>query len=216
MKALGGTFEILSSVGKGTAATLSLPVSESAPRSEIRSPVMGAGSREEALRNANGAFLTTDAGHLAAAHLNPAPSEKHRIRVLLVDDHAMVREGLRSVLESYDDVEVVGEAANGEEAVAMVQRLRPTMVVMDINMPKMNGIEATAHISRTYPEIQVIGLSVNASGNNVQAMSKAGAVLLLTKEAAVNELYRRMREVLMVQVGSGSAPLPADSSGNGW
>jgi len=134
----------------------------------------------------------------------------------LVDDHAMVREGLRSVLESYDDVEVVGEAANGEEAVAMVQRLRPTMVVMDINMPKMNGIEATAHISKTYPEIQVIGLSVNASGNNVQAMSKAGAVLLLTKEAAVNELYRRMREVLMVQVGSGSAPLPADSSGNGW
>jgi DNA-binding NarL/FixJ family response regulator len=123
---------------------------------------------------------------------------------------------LRSVLESYDDVEVVGEAANGEEAVAMVQRLRPTMVVMDINMPKMNGIEATAHISKTYPEIQVIGLSVNASGNNVQAMSKAGAVLLLTKEAAVNELYRRMREVLMVQVGSGSAPLPADSSGNGW
>jgi len=100
--------------------------------------------------------------------------------------------------------------------VAMVQRLRPTMVVMDINMPKMNGIEATAHISKTYPEIQVIGLSVNASGNNVQAMSKAGAVLLLTKEAAVNELYRRMREVLMVQVGSGSAPLPADSSGNGW
>jgi len=134
----------------------------------------------------------------------------------LVDDHAMVREGLRSVLESYDDVEVVGEAANGEEAVAMVQRLRPTMVVMDINMPKMNGIEATAHISRTYPEIQVIGLSVNASGNNVQAMSKAGAVLLLTKEAAVNELYRRMREVLMAQVGSGLAPLPADSSGNGW
>jgi len=157
-----------------------------------------------------------DAGHLASAQQNPAPSEKHRIRVLLVDDHAMVREGLRSVLESYDDVEVVGEAANGEEAVAMVQRLRPTMVVMDINMPKMNGIEATAHISRTYPEIQVIGLSVNASGNNVQAMSKAGAVLLLTKEAAVNELYRRMREVLMVQVGSGSAPLPADSSGNGW
>jgi CheY-like chemotaxis protein/anti-sigma regulatory factor (Ser/Thr protein kinase) len=216
MKALGGTFEILSSAGKGTVATLSLPVSESEPRSEIRSPVIGAGSREEALRNGDAAFLTTDAGHLAAAQLNPAPSEKHRIRVLLVDDHAMVREGLRSVLESYDDVEVVGEAANGEEAVAMVQRLRPTMVVMDINMPKMNGIEATAHISKTYPEIQVIGLSVNASGNNVQAMSKAGAVLLLTKEAAVNELYRRMREVLMVQVGSGSAPLPADSSGNGW
>jgi CheY-like chemotaxis protein len=192
-----------------------LPVLESGPGSEVRSPVMGMGSREEALRNGDAEFLMTDARHLAEAQQNPAPSENYRIRVLLVDDHAMVREGLRSVLESYDDVVVVGEAATGEEAVAMVERLRPTIVVMDINMPKMNGIEATAHITKTYADIQVIGLSVNASGNNVQAMLKAGAVLLLTKEAAVNELYRRMREVLMVQVGSGSAPLSADSSGNG-
>jgi CheY-like chemotaxis protein/anti-sigma regulatory factor (Ser/Thr protein kinase) len=206
MKALGGAFEILSSLGKGTTATLSLPVSESGRGSGVRSPVMGVGSREQALQNGDAEFLMTDAGHLASAQQNPAPSEKHRIRVLLVDDHAMVREGLRSVLESYDDVVVVGEAANGEEAVAMAERLRPSLVVMDINMPKMNGIEATAHITRTYPEIQVIGLSVNASGNNVQAMLKAGAVLLLTKEAAVNELYRRMGEVLVMRVGSGSVP----------
>src|SRR6478672_10390889 len=206
MKALGGAFEILSSLGKGTTATLSLPVSESGRGSGVRSPVMGVGSREQALQNGDAEFLMADAGHLASAQQNPAPSEKHRIRVLLVDDHAMVREGLRSVLESYDDVVVVGEAANGEEAVAMAERLRPSLVVMDINMPKMNGIEATAHITRTYPEIQVIGLSVNASGNNVQAMLKAGAVLLLTKEAAVNELYRRMGEVLVMRVGSGSVP----------
>ena len=128
-----------------------------------------------------------------------------KVRVLLVDDHAMVREGLRSVLDSYDDVEIVGEASNGQDAVALVEQLRPALVVMDINMPGMNGIEATAHIRRTYPEIQVIGLSVNASGNNVQAMLKAGAVLLLTKEAACNELYRTMREVLMVHVESGWA-----------
>jgi DNA-binding response OmpR family regulator/two-component sensor histidine kinase len=194
MKALGGAFEILSSLGKGTTATLSLPVSESDPGSGVRSPVMGVGARQQALRNRD------------AELQDSAPSEKHPIRVLLVDDHAMVREGLRSVLESYDDVVVVGEAPNGEDAVAMAERLRPTLVVMDINMPKMSGIEATAHITRTYPEIQVIGLSVNASGNNVQAMLKAGAVLLLTKEAAVNELYRTMREVLMVKVGGASAP----------
>ena len=126
MKALGGAFEILSSLGKGTTATLSLPVSESGRGSGVRSPVMGVGSREQALRNGDAEFLMTDAGHLASAQQNPAPSEKHRIRVLLVDDHAMVREGLRSVLESYDDVVVVGEAANGEEAVAMAERLRPT------------------------------------------------------------------------------------------
>ena len=126
------------------------------------------------------------------------------MRLLLVDDHAMVREGLRSVLESYDDVEIVGEAANGEDALDLVERLRPALVIMDINMPKMTGIEATAQLTRTYPEIPVIGLSVNATGNNVQAMLKAGAVLLLTKEAAVNELYRRMREVLTMHAGSGS------------
>ena len=64
------------------------------------------------------------------------PHKASAVRVLLVDDHAMVREGLRSVLESYDDVEIVGEAANGEEAVAMAEQLRPRLVVMDINMPK--------------------------------------------------------------------------------
>jgi DNA-binding NarL/FixJ family response regulator len=143
-------------------------------------------------------------GH-AAAVLQPDVQQKHaKVRLLLVDDHAMVREGLRSVLESYDDVEIVGEASNGEDALSLVERLRPALVVMDINMPKMNGIEATAHMTRTYPEIPVIGLSVNATGNNVQAMLKAGAVLLLTKEAAVNELYRRMREVLTMHVGNGS------------
>jgi len=158
------------------------------------------------LRHRESESLSPGAGSSAPQYQNPARGEKLLIRVLLVDDHAMVREGLRSVLESYDDVEIVGEASNGEDAVALVERLRPALVVMDINMPKMNGIEATAYITRTYPEIQVIGLSVNASGNNVQSMLKAGAVLLLTKEAAVNELYRRMREVLMVQVGGGSAP----------
>ncbi|HEX5549677.1 MAG TPA: response regulator, partial [Nitrospira sp.] len=205
MKALGGAFEILSSLGKGTTATLSLPVSESGPGSGVRSPVMGVDARQQALRNRDAELLMTEAERVAPAQQDSAPSEKHPIRVLLVDDHAMVREGLRSVLESYDDVVVVGEAPNGVDAVAMAERLRPTLVVMDINMPKMSGIEATAHITRTFPEIQVIGLSVNASGNNVQAMLKAGAVLLLTKEAAVNELYRTMREVLMVKVGGASA-----------
>jgi CheY-like chemotaxis protein/two-component sensor histidine kinase len=198
MKALGGTFEIRSVHGKGTTATLSLPVSESGSRPGVRGPGVEPASRQQALRS--GAWRPSDS---PASDIAP---NQHRIRVLLVDDHAMVREGLRSVLESYDDVEVVGEAANGEDAVTLVERLRPTMVVMDINMPKLNGIEATAYMTRMYPEIYVIGLSVNASENNAEAMRKAGAVLLLTKEAAVNELYRRMREVLTMQVGHASAP----------
>jgi PAS domain S-box-containing protein len=206
MKALGGAFDIYSSEGEGTTATLSLPVSDSGPASTSRGSVRGASSSEKALQSRRTEFMHPQAGDSVAEDAKGTHPERQRIQVLLVDDHAMVREGLRSVLESYDDVDVVGEAANGEDAVALVERLRPTLVVMDINMPKMNGIEATAHITRTYPEIQVIGLSVNASGNNVQAMLKAGAVLLLTKEAAVNELYRRMREVLMMHVGSAAAP----------
>jgi DNA-binding NarL/FixJ family response regulator len=115
------------------------------------------------------------------------------IRVLLVDDHVMVRQGLRAVLDAYADIELVGEADNGEEAIQLVDRLRPSVVVMDINMPKMDGIEATAHIMRRYPETVVIGLSVNAAGENQEAMRRAGAVRLMTKEAAVEQLYDEIR-----------------------
>jgi len=113
-----------------------------------------------------------------------------------VDDHAMMRQGLRSVLEAYRDVQVVGEAKDGEEAIASVQDLQPGIVVMDINMPKVNGIEATAHIKTHYPNTKVIGLSVNAQGSNHEAMLRAGAELLLTKEAAVDALYEAIQKTL--------------------
>jgi DNA-binding NarL/FixJ family response regulator len=113
----------------------------------------------------------------------------------LVDDHAMVRQGLRSLLDGYTDIEVVGEASNGEEALACVATLQPAIVVMDINMPKMNGIEATAVIRDGHPEIIVIGLSVQAGGEMQQAMLKAGAAVLLTKEAAVDQLYQTIQAV---------------------
>jgi DNA-binding NarL/FixJ family response regulator len=116
------------------------------------------------------------------------------IRVLLVDDHAMVRQGLRSLLELYPDFEVVGEASNGEEALELVRALSPAVVVMDINMPKLNGIEATARIKKTYPHVVVVGLSMNASDQNRQAMTAAGATTLITKEAAVEQLYEEIKE----------------------
>jgi DNA-binding NarL/FixJ family response regulator len=108
----------------------------------------------------------------------------------------MVRQGLRSVLESYADVEIVGESWNGEEAVAGVERLHPSIVVMDINMPTLNGIEATAKIKARHRDVIVIGLSVQAGGANEVAIKNAGATMLLTKEAAVDELYRAIRESL--------------------
>jgi DNA-binding NarL/FixJ family response regulator len=121
-------------------------------------------------------------------------SEKGIIRVLLVDDHAMVRQGLRSILATYPDFEVVGEACNGEEALRYVRELVPSVVVMDINMPKLNGIEATARIKRNYPHVVVVGLSVNTSDENRNAMTAAGATRLITKEAAVEQLYAEIKE----------------------
>ena len=117
------------------------------------------------------------------------------IRVLLVDDHPMVRQGLRNVLDSYPDIAIVGEASNGEEALAGVVRYQPAVVVMDINMPKMNGIEATSAIRKRYPEIGVIGLSVQSGGEVQQAILKAGAAVLLNKEAAMEQLYQAIQSV---------------------
>src|SRR5678809_1644993 len=99
-----------------------------------------------------------------------------RIRVLLVDDHTLVRQGLRSALQAYPNIDVVGEAGDGEEAVASVAKLQPAVVVMDINMSKMDGIEATRLIKTQQPEIVVVGLSVNATNYYLDAMQKAGAV----------------------------------------
>jgi DNA-binding NarL/FixJ family response regulator len=122
------------------------------------------------------------------------PAGRSVIRILLVDDHAMVRESLRSILATYSDFEVVGEACNGEEALRSVHELAPSVVVMDISMPKLNGIEATARIKKRYPHVVVVGLSVNASDANSHAMTAAGATRLLTKEAAVEQLYAEIKE----------------------
>jgi DNA-binding NarL/FixJ family response regulator len=112
-----------------------------------------------------------------------------KIRVLLVDDHVMVRQGLRAVLQSYPNIEVVGEAGNGEEAVLNAAKLHPTIIVMDMGMPNLDGVGATRLIKTQYPEIAVLGLSVNAQSYQVDAMVKAGAFEVLTKDKAVDELY---------------------------
>jgi two-component system, chemotaxis family, CheB/CheR fusion protein len=197
MKALGGRFDLKSSPGAGTTATLVLPLAGSAetnvPSAEKSGEVM---SR-----------LPSPSHHSGLRTQDLGLQQNTKIRVLLVDDHAMVRQGLRVVLESYPDVEVVGEAWNGEEAVACVERLQPTIVVMDINMPKMNGIKATAQITSRFPGIIVIGLSVQAGGENEVAMKNAGAAMLLTKESAVDELYRAIRESLNLSLKGKALPV---------
>jgi DNA-binding NarL/FixJ family response regulator len=108
----------------------------------------------------------------------------------------MVRQGLRTVLESYSDIEVVGEARDGLEAVELAEDLTPEVIIMDINMPNMNGIEATVGIKSRNPGMKIVGLSVNADGDNEEAMLRAGAETLLSKVAALDELYRAIRQAL--------------------
>ncbi|HEU5202417.1 MAG TPA: PAS domain S-box protein [Nitrospira sp.] len=118
------------------------------------------------------------------------PTQRSRWRVLLVDDHAMVRQGLRSILETYPDLEVIAEAADGLEAVEHATRHQPDVVVMDINLPKMNGIDATRRIKRDAPNTLVIGLSVQYSSQTFRAVLQAGGASLLSKEQATEDLYR--------------------------
>jgi DNA-binding NarL/FixJ family response regulator len=118
------------------------------------------------------------------------------IRVLLVDDHARVRAALRELLQSYPSLALVGEATNGEEAVRLVRELSPSVVVMDINMPKLNGIDATMKIKTSYPHVVIVGLSVSDSDAHRRAMTAAGATALISKYMAVEQLYLEIQAAI--------------------
>lgn len=122
--------------------------------------------------------------------------EERGLQVLIVDDHVLVRQGIRSMLESYGDIQVVGEASNGIEAIMLMEQLHPSIVLMDINMPKMDGVEATAQITNGYPGTIIIGLSVNASQESQETMKRAGAVRLIPKEEAPERLYDAIHEAV--------------------
>ena len=110
------------------------------------------------------------------------------IRVLLADDHTLVRAGLRKLLESIPDLEVVGEANDGLALLALVDQLRPDLVLMDIAMPGLNGLEATARVLKTWPDTRVVILSMHQSEEYVRQALRNGAVAYLLKDAAPAEL----------------------------
>ena len=112
------------------------------------------------------------------------------IRVLITDDHGVVRQGLRMFLSLDPGVEVVGEAANGEEAVAMAQELRPDVVLMDLLMPVMDGISATEAIRRDLPDVEVIALTSVLEDASVTGAVRAGAIGYLLKDTEAAELRR--------------------------
>ncbi len=117
-------------------------------------------------------------------------------RILLVDDHQVLREGLRSLLEKQADTEVVGDAGDGRAALQLVRDLRPDIVIMDVNMPGMDGIDATRLIVRDYPQTKVLALSMYLRKVFVAEMFKCGASGYLLKENAFAEVVQAVRTIL--------------------
>jgi DNA-binding NarL/FixJ family response regulator len=113
--------------------------------------------------------------------------------VLLADDHAVVRDGLRSLLESGQDLQVVGVAGNGREAVAEAQRLHPDIVIMDIAMPELDGVEATRRIAEKCPDTRVLILSMYLSAEHIHRALQAGAQGYVLKESAGDEVVEAIR-----------------------
>jgi NarL family two-component system response regulator LiaR len=120
-------------------------------------------------------------------------TETNPIRVMIVDDHDMVRSGLGVFLEAFDDLELVGEAADGEEAIRLCAEVQPHVVLMDLVMPEMDGVAATRAIRQAYPTVQVIALTSFNDQDLVQGALQAGAVGYLLKNASIDELAAAIR-----------------------
>jgi len=118
-----------------------------------------------------------------------------RIRVLAADDQRVVREGLAMLLGLLPDVEVVGTAANGEEALALADELRPDVILMDLRMPRMDGVEATGRLRASHPEIKVVVLTTYADDRSVIDALRAGALGYLTKDAGGDEIRQALQRV---------------------
>jgi DNA-binding NarL/FixJ family response regulator len=117
------------------------------------------------------------------------------IRILIVEDQRIVREGLMALLEDEDEVEIIGEAANGQEAIALFARLHPDVVLMDLQMPVMDGPEATRQICKQFPAARILVLTTYATDEFIFSALRAGALGYLLKDASANELLAAIRSV---------------------
>jgi signal transduction histidine kinase len=209
MQAMGGRLDVMSAPSHGTTITLSLPLQK---RDEDEQETRDKQGESEGLRlsclnegKLNGREEPDRQDRSSepepAAPVSQVSPGATRVSVLLVDDHLMVRQGLKALLDSFPDVSVIGEAGDGQEAIVLAGQLQPDLVLMDINMPWMDGIEATKRIKEQWPETPVIGLSVDNQPATMQAMKAAGAALFVSKDAAAEHLHD-----VIVAVGSTTRP----------
>jgi PAS domain S-box-containing protein len=170
---LGGSMEVRSSPHRGTQITLIAPQ----PPTDRQEQKAAGKTRQPA-------------GMIAAI---PKPG---KIRVVLADDHHIIRQGLAGLLRMEPDIDVVGEASNGAQAINLARSLRPNVVVMDVSMPVVNGIEATMEIHRDFPEIKVIGLSMHEEAELSAEIHKAGAVAYVAKGGPPEALVEAIRKAI--------------------
>jgi CheY-like chemotaxis protein len=191
LELLGGTLEVQSSPSRGTRMIVRAPLGRGATEADT-SP--SATLADDALLPASAAEPRP--GHRArrpAVAAVASRKPKRDLRILLVDDHKIVREGMAELLSRFDGIEVVGEAGDGVEAVEQARTLVPDAIVMDINMPRMNGIEATRQIKQEMPKVRVIGLSLHDQADMADALLAAGASAYVTKGGPSDHLVAAIR-----------------------
>lgn len=187
---IGGGMKIESAAGQGSRVTVWVPAD----------PTEGADSSPAPRSTAVDAVAPSESITGKSERKIPRPASrirgraKGKIRVLLVDDHAVVRDGIALQLQQQRDIEIVGEAADGEAALNLVRALRPDVVTMDVNMPGMNGIDAARAIHAEHPRIRIIGLSMSEDSEQAAAMRNAGAVHYLSKSASLDKLLAAIRD----------------------
>jgi signal transduction histidine kinase len=195
MSAMGGRLEITSAPGRGTKASIVLPywpVSEATSLDDI------AGDQDTAQKPTG---LPADRTSHTAQR---SSQEQEAMRVLLVDDHVMVRDGIKSLLDGHVRFQVVGEASDGKQAVELTERLRPDVVIMDVNLPVMDGATATGLIHKEFPKTVIIALSVHDDRRIIQTMMDAGAASFVSKGSVTEELYHAIERALLTRESSPS------------
>lgn len=184
VKLMGGDFRIASAPGKGTSITLSVPV-RPVPRR----------SRKVILDK-------PDNGQSRPAGRKPLKGGERKIRVVLADDHDVVRKGIAALLLKEGDIEIVGQASNGQQVIELAQQLHPDLILMDVAMPHLDGVEATRILQTEQPGIKIVALSMFDKRDMAEQMLKAGAMLYLNKSDAFEELLGAIRKIMGMDAGA--------------